>query len=98
MVFGLAATSSSQTRLSPLVVNHILPSAYQAPSPPLNDVPLAMVVVQVTVEPLTTAASNTPVDRSPQVVGRNRRSLPELASSVRYTCCRTGSTAAASWL
>src|SRR5215207_7867268 len=38
MVFGLARTSSSHTRLSPLVVNHTLPSAYQRPSPPLNEV------------------------------------------------------------
>ena len=83
MVLGAAATSSSHTRLSPLVVNHTFPSAVLAPSPPLKPVPLAMVVVQVTVPPLTTAASSVPVDRSPQVFGRNRRSLPDPASSVR---------------
>src|SRR5687767_6022932 len=98
IVFGFARTSSSHTRLSPLVVNHTLPSAHQAPSPPLNAVPLAMLVVQVTLDPLTTAASSVPADRSPHAVGRNRRSLPVLASSVRYTCCPTGSHAAASWL
>src|SRR5829696_1572173 len=98
MVFGLARTSSSHTRLSPLVVNHTLPSAYQRPSPPLNEVPLPIVAVQVTVDPLTTAASRTPLDRSPHVVGRNRRILPEVASSVRYTIWPTGSQVAASWL
>ena len=83
--------------LSPLVVNHTLPLAYQAPSPPLKEVPLA-VVVQVTVLPVTTASSRTPAERSPQVVGRKRRSLPVEVSSVRYTFWPTGSHAAASWL
>ncbi len=64
-------------------MNQSVPSAYQAPSPPLNEVPLLMVVVHVMRPLVTTAASSTPVDRLPQVAGRKRRSLSLPASSVR---------------
>src|SRR5688572_10971766 len=80
--------SSSHTRPSPLVVNHSVPAAIHAPSPPLNTVVVrlrsgaeALTGTHETEVPDTLAAKSDPDDRSPGVVGVNRYRRPAGLSS-----------------